>query len=746
MKPSSVNRAGGVRLAPVTIPVHDSDGFQRSRFAAPPPIMARPDEFDLSSGFRLLRRRFWLIAILTAVLTTALVPLILAMRPSYHAEARVMIRSSPATALDLSEKSDTPPDIASEMERMLSRASTDRVVRELGIADRQEFNPTLRDERIVDQVRNLIRGLIDRGTRRSQPAGEGDVMEAVVQSYYRALGLRRDGLSNVVQIGFDSEDPVLAASVPAKLLEVYVDERGAIERRRFEQIGNFIQSRIAEQRLRADEAREAVRHYRETVGPVSNEAQAAQFKAVEDLSARLKQLATDREQISGMIVDLTSPELDTALAKIDLPEPLATTFREVGAQARTLEQMLQVYGDNADEVVEIRSKLVATRSVLSAEVDHHIQLLRARLDTLDSERRSVTEELSVAQDRLTRSAQAQTELEGLLARAEAEQAALDAIEQQRRSLADRSAMPVSDVIEVLSPAGIPLAPQGRGRLFYLVAALGAAFAVSLTIAFLREMLDGSVRSQDQLAAAPGLVPAGLLPSMPRGRRQGRSSPVLRGVFGESIRAILVSLWQANGGEFPQSILVTSSLDHEGKSFVARALALELVAAGKSVLLVDGDLTRGDLGAEFGAGSRPGLNDLLSRRAELSDVIHHDEATGLDVIPRGGQPVPRRQHLPDLEAVLRFARGRGQLVIIDSAPVLASTDSIFLAQQVERTVVVIRWGRTSMRTVEVAASRLGEASRYPALTVLNMVNPRRYRLYGFRDAAIFSHSLAKYHPA
>lgn len=746
MKPSNIDRTGGVRLTPVIGHLPANEAFARSRFAAPPPIVARPDEFDLSSGFRLIRRRFWLIAIMTVLLTAAFVPTILGLRASYHAEARVMIRSSPGTSLVIGERDDTPPDIASEMERMVARGSTDRVIRELGLFDRAEFNPSLREESLTDRVRTLARQLIDRGVSREPAALGTDTMEAVVQRYYRALALRRDGLSNVVQIGFDSEDPVLAASVPAKLLDVYLDERATIERRRFEQIEDFVEKRIAEQRLRANEAREAVRRYRETVGPVSNEAQAAQFKAVEDLSARLKQLAAEREQVRGMIIALTSPDIESALGKYELPEPLAATFRDVDMQQRALDQLLKVYGENADEVVETRAKLLSLRSVFSAEVDHHVQVLRTRLDVLESERQSVTEELAVAEDRLTRSAQAQTELESLLAKAETEQSALDAIEQQRRSLADRSAMPVSDVIEVLSPAAVPLAPQGRGRLFYLVAAFCAALAASLTVALLREMLDGSVRSQDQLAAIPGLVPAGLLPVMPGHRRRRGQAPAIRGVFGESIRAVLVSLWQANGGEFPESILVTSALDHEGKSFVARALALELVAAGKPVLLVDGDLTRGDLGASFGAGTKPGLNELFSGRSDLAGVVHRDDVTGVDVIPRGAHGMQPRHHLPDLEGILRFARARGQVVIVDSAPVLASTDSIFLAQQIDRTVMVIRWGRTPLRTVEVAASRLREANRHPALTVLNMVNPRRYRLYGFKDAAIFSHSLAKYHPA
>ena len=66
------------------------------------------------------------------------------------------------------------------------------------------------------------------------------------------------------------------------------------------------------------------------------------------------------------------------------------------------------------------------------------------------------------------------------------------------------------------------------------------------------------------------------------------------IFDEAIRTVVLSLKQSNGGKLPSSLVVTSAHSGEGKSLVARSLAIELAAAAIPVLLVDGDLRRGNL--------------------------------------------------------------------------------------------------------------------------------------------------------
>ena len=358
---------------------------------------------------------------------------------------------------------------------------------------------------------------------------------------------------------------------------------------------------------------------------------------------------------------------------------------------------------------------------------------------------AVRSALAAAHEQRSRSALAQTELARLQRIVDKEQTALDKLEEQRRALAGQAMLPGAEV-EVLSPAAVPLVPQGRGRLFYLIGALLASISIAVTAAFVLEMLDKTVRSFDQLAGMARIVPAGFIPRLRR--KDGRNPSILfghiqGGMFDEAIRTVVISLKHSNGGKLPNSIVVTSAHSGEGKSLVARSLAIELVATGSPVLLVDGDLRRGNLDSFFKSGLKHGLNEFLSGQAEIRDVIHH-HPSGVDFIPAGNPSLHRRAHLTDVAEIIEMARASGQIVIFDSAPVLASTDTMHLTALAERTLVVVQWGKTSRRAVEFSVQHLKSSRNAEISVAINNVKPKKHALYNFSDSELFAKSLMKYY--
>jgi Mrp family chromosome partitioning ATPase len=215
------------------------------------------------------------------------------------------------------------------------------------------------------------------------------------------------------------------------------------------------------------------------------------------------------------------------------------------------------------------------------------------------------------------------------------------------------------------------------------------------------------------------------------------------MFGEAIRTTILSLAQSNGGRFPNSVVVTSAHGGEGKSFVARSLAIELAATGQQVLLVDGDLRRGNLGSLFKPGSKQGLNEFLSGGASLGDIVHYHSRTGIAFIPRGDPGLDRRPDLAGMAEILEFARSNSLIAIFDSAPVLASTDTVQMTTLTERTVMVVQWAKTGRHAVEYALRSLKSVSSSNVLVAINKVRPGRHALYGFTDSELFSKSLKKY---
>jgi uncharacterized protein involved in exopolysaccharide biosynthesis/Mrp family chromosome partitioning ATPase len=719
----------------------------RSLMSYAPPASPEPgpDTFDLAAGFLLLRRRIIMIVAISVLLTIAVIPIISGLSPRYHAESRLMIHPPLAAALaaDDTERSERL-DIASEIERLLSRRIADRVIRDQKLDERAEFNPALREATLVSRLRGVLRSLVSRGKPR--PANQSSV-EQTIPGYYTALTVQREGATNVVQIGFTSQDPELAAVVPNRLIDIYLKERNDAMRNRLRSAQTWIAQRIEEQRNRVKAARDAATSYGKDTGTISDGPQDEQAKAIVELSQQQAKIIQSRSEVKATITALKSAGNTSAgLENIILPDAIADFERDLRRQEHDLDRLLQVYGDNAQEVVALRTRILKTRSDLGVEVERYVQSQHARLAALDRQESVVDAALTIARQKLSGSTLEQTELTRLQHVADREQASLDRLESQRRTLAAEVALPGAEV-EILSPATMPIASQGRSRLFYLIGAMLASVCIAVTAAFARELLDSSVRSHDQLADINGVVPGGFIPLL--SRKNGRALPLFFGhsqdsMFGEAIRTSVFALKQSNGGRLPESIAVTSAHGGEGKSLVARSLAIELTAGGQKVLLVDGDLRCGNVGTFFIPGLKQGLNEFLCGQADLPDVVHHHDRTGIDFIPRGSPSLDRRPHLAAMAEILKFAHAHGQIAIFDTAPILASTATGHLASLAERTIMVVQWAKTSRRAVAYALDKLQFSSNSEIFVTINKVIPEEHKLYGYSDSEMYSKTLRKYH--
>jgi uncharacterized protein involved in exopolysaccharide biosynthesis/Mrp family chromosome partitioning ATPase len=727
-------------------PPDSNVSFSSMRYAPRFPMEETSDDFDLTSGLRLIRRRIAMIVGLSVLLMVPAVAVISGLKPTYHAESRLMLHRP--LAITLSEEDsgrNDPLNLTSEAERLLSRSVAERVIRDLQLDKRPEFNPAPRKASLVSKARGMLRSLI--GSEKPFLPIPNSV-EPIMPEYYRALSVSRNGPGDVIQIGFDASDPELAAAVPNRLISIYLEERNDSIRGRLVAAEEWIRQRIAEQKNRAKAARDAAGKYQETMDVVLNaDAQSEQMKSVMELTDRLTKTEESRTEVKEAISTLEAAD-DASLApqNIFIPDSIGVMQRDLRVQQQDLDRLLETYGNNAEAVVDLRAKILRSRIDLRLAVDRYLQSMRTKLSALDQEEDALRSALGAAHEQRSRSALAQTELARLQGIVDKEQTALDKLEEQRRGLAGQAMLPGAEV-EVLSPAAVPLAPQGRGRLFYLIGALLASISIAVTAAFVVEMFDKTVRSFDQMSGMARIVPAGFIPRLRRKDRRNLSIPLGHtqgGMFDEAIRTVAISLRQSNGGKLPNSIVVTSAHSGEGKSFVARSLAIELVASGNPVLLVDGDLRRGNLDSLFKSGLKQGLNEFLSGQAGMPDVIHHHLPSGVDFIPAGNPSVHRRHHLTDVAEIIEMAHASGRIVIFDSAPVLASSDTMHLAALAERTLVVVQWAKTSRRAVEVSVQHLKSSRSAEIFIAINNVKPKMHALYNFSDSELFVKSVMKYH--
>jgi polysaccharide biosynthesis transport protein len=205
-------------------------------------------------------------------------------------------------------------------------------------------------------------------------------------------------------------------------------------------------------------------------------------------------------------------------------------------------------------------------------------------------------------------------------------------------------------------------------------------------------------------------------------------------FLESFRNLRSSLLYLSGtGQQPRTLLVTSSVPNDGKSFTATNLAMSLAMSGARVLLVDADLRKGLLHKSFGLEVEKGLGQVLKDKIDWHSVLIPTSVANLTLLPRGKGDKHTTEffYSADMETILTSAANEYEYVIIDTPPVMAADDAATLAPRVDGVLFVVRAEATSARVARASLNILHQRKALVLGLVLNSVRPNvgDYYYYG-----------------
>ena len=209
---------------------------------------------------------------------------------------------------------------------------------------------------------------------------------------------------------------------------------------------------------------------------------------------------------------------------------------------------------------------------------------------------------------------------------------------------------------------------------------------------------------------------------------------VRHTFVESMRSLRSSIFfLPTEGPPPKVFLVTSAVPNEGKSTVALNFAITMAMFDVRVLLVDGDLRRGELHLAFDLPNAPGLGDVLTGDCALQKAVQPTRVPGLSLLSRGATVMnPGELFLgTDADRFLRAAAAQYDYVILDSAPVTAADDTSCLAPKVDATLFVFRFAASSIRVSGKALDTLRERQVNVLGIVCNDVDESLQDYYYYR---------------
>ena len=263
-------------------------------------------------------------------------------------------------------------------------------------------------------------------------------------------------------------------------------------------------------------------------------------------------------------------------------------------------------------------------------------------------------------------------------------------------------------------------------LLYLVGSIALGLIFGVLAALVRDVTDTRIQDLREISRELGPAPISVLPYqeehavLTAGIDWARKSalPALdspHSLFVESLRSLRTSLMLSRIGAPPRSVLVTSPLTGEGKTFVSWNLAILFAKQGKRVLLCDANLRHPWLHRNLEVKPQVGLSTVLAGLSSdhgASVVIPVLEVPGLFLIPSGPlPPYPAEmlgsQHMADL---VKTWETKYDLVILDAPPVLQFTDSVVLSSMVNSVLLMARHQKTPLSALEKSYRMLTRCSR------------------------------------
>jgi polysaccharide biosynthesis transport protein len=333
----------------------------------------------------------------------------------------------------------------------------------------------------------------------------------------------------------------------------------------------------------------------------------------------------------------------------------------------------------------------------------------------------------------------------------------------------------TNAVSVIEHSPLPSSPVSPRPTKTIVLGMLAGLAVGLAFVFGADALDRSVKTVDQAESTLGLP---VFAAVPETSEEGRISKLKRRTkaLGNANYRVVVETPESPAAEAFRNLraalsllgpeverkvsLFTSALPSEGKSFTSANYSLALAQQGYRVLLIDGDLRRPNMhkifrfptaGNNSGEDSPPGVTDCLVGEADVASAARQISAGEIQLVDEdieltgeiltatggqlsvlaGGRRAPNPAEIlagPFFGQLVTEAAKVFDRVVIDSAPILAVSDTLLMTPHVQTVCIVIRASKTPQLAVRRAISLLAKSGIRPAGLVLNRL--RRSRGVGY----------------
>ena len=538
-------------------------------------------------------------------------------------------------------------------------------------------------------------------------------------------------LNRIIIISVIDLDPYKAQKLANAVAQAYIDYDRLSRFQAGQDAIRWLTDQLADLKIKLQTSESSFQDFKSREGIVTLDS-----KRTEELT-QISQLSSNYMDIRLNLVKIETIINKTESDKnSDLNIPVALlnndTLKQLGNQLSSQEAELdskrkQGFTDKYPEVIKLKNSIQSTKHGILAELKQQRDFLRAQ------EKSFLIQQETQRQEALKLNAK-ELQYLNLEREVRTNQELYNTLLTKAKELSLISDADLNK-IRIIEPAELPMFPmKSSSRDPKLIMILAAIMGIFLGIAysFLLERFENSIRTPEDIAYYLGLPVLGIVPRMPKTKKDKPSLIVVanpKSAPAESYRSLRTSLLYSDTNPM-KTILITSAGPGEGKSITTANLGLALAKSNKNVLIVDADLRRPMMHNLFGLNRNAGLSSVLEGEASLESVIVKINEIDLSILPSGRLPKEPAEILGSekMKDFIAKVSNIYDIVLFDSAPILGMTDTMVLAKEVDKTIMIIKVGQVSRKALRMAISSLDQLGVQIYGSVLNNVDVKRDRYY------------------
>lgn len=665
----------------------------------------------------LYERRWWVITTFVVVFALMLIYLFRATK-IYRATATIEIGRIQNTLvnlggqpLSLNRNFHDNDYLETQYEKLLSRTLIGRVVRKL------KLDETERYAQAADPVM----------------AVRGDI------------GINPSRLSRLVEIQVQHTDKEQAKDIANTLVELFLERNRDQRRERYSGPLDWLEAELGTRATNVTKAAEKIHNFE--IGGEFNEENPTRVSFEDEVATAimsLQQAQTAYEMKVSEVNDLKEivdnaneakergEEVHHVVSSIANRQVIASLKSSLSIAETRLEGFRERYREDWPAVMQINKEIQEYKNQIRQEAEAVLQSMRKDLNIANNQEKQALKRLNLAKERLHNLNERNVDYNILKREKEKEQAVHDMLLARAKEM-QLVAEETQENIYFVDRAIQPLHPVKPNKTLLLIVGIVGGIILGVGLAFLVNLLDDSIKTQDDIETYLRLDYLGHVPKVDSKISHDRSlyahlQP--QSDVSENFRTIRATVALADPEKDYRVVSVTSAAPTEGKSFIASNFAIVNAQMGLKTLLIDCDLRRPSLRVtfEFEKGQKGLTQYIESGGGPAEDIIHHTEIPDLDLIHSGNvSKNPFELVTSDiLKKLIAEVGKKYDRVVIDSPPILAVSDPLILASLSDGSLYVTKFDRSKRHLSKKCIEQLQSGGVNIIGAIINEVDLRKAR--------------------